>query len=102
MSLNASKLSYEDCYEVLDRALESDHGIRASFEDAGEAYNFRQRCHYARKLDRLESRNVYPDPNDPQHGKSVYDMLVISIRDCAVHITKRTGPSNIEELSPDD
>ena len=102
MSANQSNLSYEDCYEVLDRALEADHGIRVSFDDNSAAYNFRQRCHYARKLSRIESRSIYLDPSDPQRGKSVYDPLVISLREKAVHITKRKAPLNIEELDPDD
>lgn len=106
MSANASLYAYEDCYELLDRALEATTGVRAKARDQGEAYQFKTRLHQARKLSRLQAMQVHPDPSHPEHGKSVYDDLVVSLKqegnDWWIYISRRRAPLVVEELPNED
>jgi hypothetical protein len=93
--------AHEDCFEVLDRALESDTGVRAMMDDKGAAIHYRMRLHYARKLDRERSTEAHPTDH-PDYGKSVYDNLVVSVREenntWWIYITTRKAPLVIEDL----
>lgn len=87
MTTSNSRLSYEDCFLILDKALASPNGLRLKFKEHGDAIHFRLRCHCARSIDRYDNKQTYPGPNletgdagHPMHGRSVYDDIVIKVR----------------------
>ncbi|MDE2107155.1 MAG: hypothetical protein KGL39_58660, partial [Patescibacteria group bacterium] len=77
MSLPTSTLAYSQCYDVLDKALEDPLGVRMRMPSLTVALHFRMRCHQARKLDREKNADIYPDADNPLHGRSAYDVLII-------------------------
>lgn len=79
MSTSTSRFAYQDCYDVLDRALEDDRGVRVKVKTLGDGTNFRVRIHTARRIDRDENRVLYPEQDHPMHGRSVYDPLVVKL-----------------------
>jgi hypothetical protein len=79
MSLSNSRLSYTDCFALLDRALDEDRGIRIEVADLPAANYLRMRIHHARTIDRQENKVTYPDKDHPLHGRSPYDILVARI-----------------------
>ena len=87
MPLSDSILSYEDVRAVLDRALDSAHGIRITLPTKGKAIHMRHRLYKFRALDRRESTKIYP-PSDVRYGVSVYDSLVAEVVDTSVLIRK--------------
>lgn len=76
MTTSLSRASYEDCFLLLDRALESAHGIRQSCASSGAANHLRVRLNTARILSRQEATEIHR-PDDPAFGISPYDTLVI-------------------------
>ena len=81
MSLSNSRLSYSDCFELLDRAIEEPRGIRLEVVDSNKAGYLRMRIHQARQIDRVENKKIYPDAEHYLHGRSVYDILVCRIEE---------------------
>jgi hypothetical protein len=79
MATSTSRLSYQDCYDILDKALENQKGIMFKVSDFGAGNHLRVRLHSARTIDREDNRVVYP-PDHKLHGRSVYDPLVIRLR----------------------
>lgn len=79
MSLSENPAAYIDCRAYLDRALESERGLRITCGSYGEAINLRQRMYKARQLDQKTSMKENP-VDDPKYGRSVYDKLSISIK----------------------
>ena len=102
MTISTSVLSYDDCYEVFERALASESGIRVEFDQAGTAQHYVMRLHQARQLRRNQNAEVYSDPDHPMHGKSDYDLLRCSKRKVEgkffVYLEKLVTPDRIEEL----
>lgn len=102
MTAPTSRAAYKSYYDVLDRALDSDAGIRIEVESKGEAHQYRVRLHYARSLDRELNRQSRP-PDDPEYGISDYDNLSVRIRNEGdkwwVYIEHNSVPHNIEELA---
>lgn len=82
MSISTSRGSYTDCYDLFDRALQTDFGVQRIFLNYGDAVNFRLRMNKARQLDRiLNSRmEANGDPNHPKFNRSNYDPFTIRIR----------------------
>lgn len=87
MTTSNSRLSYEDCFKILDQAVESPNGLRLKFKEHGDAIHFRLRCHCARMIDRHDNKQTYPAPDPvtgdaghPMWGRSVYDDIVIKVR----------------------
>jgi len=76
MALSNSPLSYEDCIQVLQAALDDPAGARIRFEDQKSATHFRMRCHQARVIDRRQNAESYPKES-PLHNASAYDRLTI-------------------------
>ena len=76
MSATASRNAYEDCFELLDKALDSANGVRNGHRERGSAMQMFTRLHRARQIDRDQNSEVYPE-GDPKHGVSEYDTLVI-------------------------
>ena len=79
MSLSDSRLSYEDCYKVMDKALDSSHGVRVGYINYEEASYFRMRMNKARSLDRRFNGERYT-VGQPLHKRSEYDMLTFRVR----------------------
>lgn len=79
MSISNSRQSYQDCYEVFDRAIADDRGCRVKLPSYDKATFFRMRLHQARKLDRQDKSLIYP-LGHPMHAASPYDPLVVRIR----------------------
>lgn len=80
MTISNSYNSYADCVEAMDRALADDKGVRIRMKDRNAATFFRMRLHQCRKLSRDRSKDIY-DHADPLWGSSVYDPLVVRIRE---------------------
>lgn len=81
MPISNSYRSYTDCYSVMDQALADTHGARVQVEDDNAAKFFRMRCHQARSIDRQRNAKTYQDPDHPLHGSSIYDELIVRIRE---------------------
>jgi len=101
MAISDSMLMYEDCFDLFDRALESEEGVGARMDDEGAAGQFRLRMHNARQLHRRQNKEAYP-LDHPEYGRSVYDRLVVSVKffDGAwwIYVSPRRTPMIIKEL----
>lgn len=111
MPLSHSAKAYEDCYELLDAALRTRLGIRNNLgADSGGAQYQLMRLHQARKLDREKSRDLFPE-DDPRYGLSVYDTMVMRIRqhpnpetgveEYYIYIEPRKVKGKVEEIEED-
>lgn len=102
MSISNSRQSYSDCYEVLDRALEDELGVRVQMKDRDAAIFFRMRVHQARKINRRDNVDQY-EVGHPMHGASVYDKLMVRIKHEGeavwIYVEKTAIPGNVESLS---
>jgi len=103
MSLNDSRMAYENEYDVMDKALPS--GVRVGFSEEGQAINFRMRLNYARVLDRRFNKGRYPIDH-PMHGRSEYDALTTRLREQGgrywVYVERKPTIEIIEEIPEDD
>lgn len=79
MTISTSRLSYLDCFEIFDRAIDDPQGLRIRLDSINDATFLRMRMHTARKLDRKRNEEIY-EPGEPMHGCSVYDKLILRIR----------------------
>lgn len=79
MTLSNSRLSYDDCFEVMDRAIQDPKGVRVKCPTYEKAITFRVRLHKARALDRKRNGDLY-EPDHPMSNVSIYDKLVVRIR----------------------
>ena len=80
MTVSTSRRAYKDCYDLFDRALAAPCDIRNRCTDPGQANHLRVRLHQARILLRRESLSIYAE-EDPNHGASPYDSLIVRIGD---------------------
>lgn len=80
MTIPTNRMSYIDCFEVWDRALEDPKGIRVPFETREAAKHFQMRMHNARAVDRRENRSIY-EKGHQMHGQSTYDPYQVIIRE---------------------
>lgn len=81
MPTSTSRLSYSDCFDYFDRALEDPIGIAIGFEYSGDAMQFRLRMNAARALDREENALTYSEnPEHPLFGRSQYDPLILKVK----------------------
>ena len=87
MTISVSRLAYEDCYKVMDAALEDAIGARVKFIDHGTAMFFRMRLHQARKIDRKDNMQLYEEDH-PLYGRSAYDKLAARVIDAWVYVEK--------------
>ncbi len=81
MSLSNSRLAYDDCFKLLDAALDEPRGIRVEVASSNDATYLRMRIHHARTIDRRENAATYIEKDHPLHGRSPYDILVVRIED---------------------
>ena len=104
MSISNSRLSYTDCYQLLDQAVEDSLGARVCLGTYEAANFFRMRCHQARAINRRDNQEMY-ELGDPKHGASVYDQVVLRLKEDEegafwVYAEKSTlDPGEIESLS---
>ena len=101
MTTSTSRLSYDDCFEVLDRALKTTRGLRIGFAAHGDAHHFRLRLHKARAIDRAENKLMY-DEGHQLYGKSIYDSLVARIGQEQKKWWLYVKPVNIADLEIED
>lgn len=94
-----SIMSYKDCRALLDRALESERGLKVSVGTYGEAVRLRSRIHNFRRMDARENSRVHPSDH-PLHNASVYDELVIMIPNKGpdVHILKSEAQNDMRRI----
>jgi hypothetical protein len=97
MVASNSRFSYNDCYELMDKAVADQKGIRIKFATTEEAGYFRIRLHTARRIDRTDNVETYPIGH-PMHGKSVYDPLTMRIRQMADGIWLRLEKVDAREF----
>lgn len=76
MNAPTSRVAYTQYYEVFDRALEAQTGVRLRFNTKDEALFYRSRMHQARKMDRKENLSLYPEGHK-LHGASAYDICIV-------------------------
>ena len=99
-----SRFAYLDCFDLLERAMDDEVGVRVKFNSAEEAINYRMRIHKARSIDREENKSI-KKPEDPLYGRSEYDKLVCRIEHYSeghsfLYVEKRTvNDLEIENLS---
>jgi hypothetical protein len=79
MPLNDSRIAYEDCYDIMGKALVSEDGMRVGYPTEDEAKYLQMRMNYARTLDRKFNRGRYAHDH-PMHGKSEFDVLTFRVR----------------------
>lgn len=92
MTLSGSIRAYDDCRVALDRALQSEHGaLVGPFPSVRAAKNFIFRACYFRRLARDENKKLY-DEHHSMWGCSVYDNLVLRLKDTTVVITPYKFP----------
>lgn len=78
MSLSNSRLSYLDCFDLLERATEAPRGIRVEVPSHARGTHLRMRIHQARQIDRFENSRTYPSDH-PLHGRSPYDIFTCRV-----------------------
>ncbi len=79
MSTSTSRLSYGDCFDLLDRACADAKGMRVKFSTFAAAQAFRMRMYGARQIDREDNKQVY-SKDHPMHGRSPYDVLRMTVQ----------------------
>lgn len=79
MPTSNSRLSYVDCFEILDKATVNKLGIKFLVPDHGAGNYLRVRLHTARKIDRQDNREAYEEGHK-LFGRSIYDPLVIRLK----------------------
>ena len=108
MPLSYDKRGYEDCFEALERGLESPRGVQIPYDSEGQARQERMRFYAAIEMDRTQMAKAYPDKEHPLHGRSEYSIFRIVIRQdnrlrWMVRLEKRSlNISMIEEIPEDE
>jgi hypothetical protein len=103
MALSDSRNAYDDCFELLDKALNSEKGVRYQETSESMAKHMINRLNYARSIDRRMNKEIF-DTTSPKHGVSAYDSLIVSRPKFAddkwwVYIQQRIfDPSRMEYL----
>jgi hypothetical protein len=100
MGMSNSRLAFSDCYELMEKAIEDQKGIRVKFATEQDAWLYRLRLHNARKIDRKENEEIY-EKGHAMHGRSVYDALIMRLRQ-VTNNGKGAWWLRIEKISIDD
>lgn len=86
MGVNSSPLAQEDIRQALDRALETEKGIKITFRSGSAKANSatatytRSRMHKLRAMDRKNNAQIYVKDH-PMHNTSIWDGIIISKND---------------------
>lgn len=78
MPITKSPLAFEDCRELMAKALETERGLRVRCASVTLARRLRARMFTLRSMDRIANRDVYPE-GSLLHDNSEFDKLVLSI-----------------------
>ena len=73
--------SYDDCFRIMQAAIEDELGARIACIDEGEATWLRLRYNKARAVHRKQNAQVYASPEHPLHGRSEYDGLIFRVKE---------------------
>lgn len=71
----ASNISWRKARSIMDIALQAQTGIQLDLDSWARAEADRAIMYKVRHQSRVQSRKMYPDPEDPNHGVSPYDVL---------------------------
>jgi hypothetical protein len=104
---NKNPLAFDDVKDILNRALDSESGIKITCKNHAEAMSLRIRIHYYRKIDKDLNAVTYP-PEHALHSVSIWHRLVCQVPkkgapdDNVLRITKRTTDHLIiEPIEPE-
>lgn len=78
MANSSSRLAFDDCFKLFDRANAARKGIMVRRNSRGDAINLRTRLHTARDIDRRDNAAVY-DQDHPLYWRSIYDDIICKI-----------------------
>lgn len=109
MAFSMQPLSFKDVKGAMDKALESEYGVKITCATHGAAIKLRHRMNAARTQDRRENKKVYPEDH-VMYGNSPYDALVMRIpylpdgsKGTVLHVVRVTEDSlQVEELTAGD
>jgi hypothetical protein len=104
MTMSNSRLSYEDCYDLMTQALNTPLGSRAWIGSREAAYTYRLKLNKARALDRKLNAEAFPQGHK-MHGGSEFDELMFKIRqdengEFWVYLEKALAPTHVEAIEP--
>jgi hypothetical protein len=94
-------MSYQDVYDIFNRALEDPKGIRLPYDNYTDAKYFQMRMHQARVIDRKENAKIFP-PGDVLHGQSQYDVLQVKLVGPVDDEHSPTGSTTFVYVEPKD
>jgi hypothetical protein len=101
--LSKSLLSYKDCRDLCERAMQAPKGIKVRPGEAMSAKTLRTRLYHFRKMERDYNRRIY-QPGDPLYDQCTYDELMFKLDDhdpTTLWILNTTGKNDryvIEEV----
>jgi hypothetical protein len=72
--------AYPTARALLDRALETERGIKVEFPSYAAAFKMRMNCYTVRSRERKESIKLY-DESHPLHGATPWDSIEMLILD---------------------
>ena len=73
-----SMFGFPDARAFLNRAIETQNGVRAIFPEWKGAFSFRMRCYAFRKRERALNRKVY-EPGQPMFDATAHDGLIFKL-----------------------
>lgn len=80
MGTSSSRLSYPDCEQFFNKALEDPIGVRLYFQTEGHARQFYVRCNSYRTICREDNQKIHSqDRNHPLYGRSEYDPIQLTV-----------------------
>lgn len=113
MSFSKADDASPDANAFLEAVVTNAFGVKVTFGTPGHektcphcgannnnrksAWNFRQRCFYARAADRSRNTRIY-DKDDPMYGKSHFDNMTLFLFDEADGTCSVVGVKNLEGL----
>lgn len=78
MGTSSSRLSYPDCEQFFNKALEDPIGVRLYFQTEGHARQFYVRCNTFRTICRKDNTKIY-ERGSQDYGVSVYDPVQLTV-----------------------
>jgi hypothetical protein len=94
-------MSYQDVYDIFNRALEDPKGIRLPYNNYTDAKYFQMRMHQGRVIDRRENARIFPE-GDVLHGQSQYDVLQVRLVGPVEDENSPTGLTTFVYVEPKD
>lgn len=107
MSISESRLAYQDCQDLFEKAMDDPKGVRVFIGTKEMARFFVMRMHKCRQINRRDNKDIYPE-GEPMHGASAWDKIKCSMKEDEegqwwVYAEKvELDPSLVESLSEPD